>query len=267
MGKKLKTLKHKFEAAEEQLKAATEKKDVLVEVNNQLKCEIDESLEKNENLIAEYKAKETDIIGKESEIAGLKNKVFAMEENFFKLESNQKTATEYIETLTTNAEESSRNLAVAKSAIAKLEETLDELKDENDKLKRANNLIEGDFKDHNRLVQATDSTLTKCEAALEALKKDFDVTRRDLTIALNDLNSLKASKQEIDMKYSKLLEDHGNTVSKLSEAETRAECSERTVVKLEQENEKLVEELTNEKTKNQTVVQGFEEEVSQLMHL
>merc|ERR1712202_80181 len=199
--------------------------------------------------------------------SGLKNKIFAMEENVLKLETKLKNATENIETLTTNSEESNRNLTVANATIANIEETVDKWKDENDNLKHANKLIESDFKDHTRLVQTTDSTLTKCEAALEALKKDFDVNRQDLKVALNDLNSLKASKQEIDMKYFKLVEDQGNTVAKLSEAETRAEFSERSVAKLEQEYEELVEELTNEKTKNQTVVQGFEEEVSQLMLL
>eukprot|EP00092_Neocalanus_flemingeri_P001082 GFUD01001153.1.p1 GENE.GFUD01001153.1~~GFUD01001153.1.p1 ORF type:complete len:1008 (-),score=286.55 GFUD01001153.1:32-3055(-) len=265
--KKMNNLQSQCETAEGKLKDAMEQHDVLAEVNNQLKSEIDESLDKNEKLIAEYKAKETDIIGKESDISGFQNKIFTMEENCLQLETNLKATSEKLEAMTGNCDESERNLNVAKANNVKMEESVEKFNSENEALKTANKLMEDDFKNHNRLVQATDSTLSKCEAALEATKKDFDVNCQELKTAVDDLNSIKASKQDIDMKYDKLVEAHDITIAKLSEAETRAEERERTVVKLELENEKLFEEWTSEKTKNTTVVQCFEEEVSELMLL
>eukprot|EP00092_Neocalanus_flemingeri_P020539 GFUD01022252.1.p1 GENE.GFUD01022252.1~~GFUD01022252.1.p1 ORF type:complete len:955 (-),score=272.22 GFUD01022252.1:51-2837(-) len=267
LGKKLNNLQSKCETVEEKLNDAMEQHDVLAEVNNQLKSEIDESLDKNEKLIAEYKAKETDIIGKESEISGLRNNKFTMEENCLKLETNLKATSEKLETMTGNCDESERNLNVAKANNLKMEENVEKFNCENEALKTANKLMEDEFKNHNRFVQATDSTLSKCEAALEATRKDFDANRQELKTAEYDLNSTKASKQEIDMKYDKLVIAHDITIVKLSEAETRAEDRERTVVKLEKENEKLFEDWTSEKTKNTTVVQGFEDEVSELMRL
>eukprot|EP00092_Neocalanus_flemingeri_P024271 GFUD01026320.1.p1 GENE.GFUD01026320.1~~GFUD01026320.1.p1 ORF type:complete len:1005 (-),score=283.64 GFUD01026320.1:54-3068(-) len=265
--KKMNNLQSQCETAEGKLKNAMEERDVLAEVNNQLKSEIDESLDKNEKLIAEYKAKETDIIGKESDISGLRNNIFTMEENCLQLETNLKATSEKLEAMTGNFDESERNLNVAKVNNLKMEEIVEKFNSENEALKTANNLMEDDFKNHNRLVQATDSTLSKCEAALEGTKTDFDVNRQELKTAVDYLYSVKASKQDIDMKYDKLVVAHDMTIAKLSEAETRAEERERTVVKLELENEKLFEEWTSEKTKNTTVVQCFEEEVSELMLL
>eukprot|EP00092_Neocalanus_flemingeri_P035227 GFUD01038331.1.p1 GENE.GFUD01038331.1~~GFUD01038331.1.p1 ORF type:complete len:1003 (-),score=295.18 GFUD01038331.1:65-3073(-) len=267
LGKKLNNLQSQCETTEEKLKDAMEQQDVLAEVNNQLKSEIDESLDKNEKLIAEYKAKETDIIGKEADISGFRNKIFTMEENCLQLETNLKATSEKLEAMTGNCEESERNLNVAKANNLKMEENVEKFNSENEALKTANKLMEDDFKNHNRLVQATDSTLSKCEAALEATRKDFDANRQELKTAEYDLNSTKASKQDIDMKYDKLVIAHDMTIAKLSEAETRAEDRERTVVKLEKENEKLFEDWTSEKTKNTTVVQSFEDEVSELMRL
>merc|ERR1712129_591931 len=111
----------------------------------------------------------------------------------------------------------------------------------------------GDFKVHDRLVRATDEKLSKCGDALEATTKDFDANCNELKDSLNDLNSVKASKQDIEIKYEKLVEDHQNVRMKLSEVETKSEECERNMVKLEKENEKIT--------------QGLEDEVSQLMML
>merc|ERR1711925_57277 len=120
---------------------------------------------------------------------------------------------------------------------------------------------------HSRLVKATDDKLSKCEDALDATKKDFDANRQELKVTVADLNSLKASKLEIDLKYDKLVEDHEKICLKLSEVEMQSEECERSLAKLEKENEKLHADWTSEKAKNETVVQGLEDEVSQLMML
>ena len=55
---------------------------------------------------------------------------------------------------------------------------------------------------------------------------------------MDDLNSIKASKQDIDMKYDKLVEDYENVAIKISKEEARAEEGERSVTKLRKENDK-----------------------------
>merc|ERR1719318_965202 len=265
--KKLKSMESKLGKAEEELKAALEKHDNLVGINQEIKSEIDESLDKNKTLIAEYKAKEVDLIAKETEMFGLKSKITNLENNVEKLEIDLKNSNTRLETLTAVGEDSDRNLNVTKASMNKIEEELESLKEENRSLKKANKVLEEDFSDHSRLVKATDDKLSKCEDVLDATKKDFDANRLELKVTVDELNSLKASKLEIDLKYDRLVEDHENIRLKLSEVEMQCEECERTLAKLEKENEKLHADWTSEKAKNETVVQGLEDEVSQLMML
>ena len=84
---------------------------------------------------------------------------------------------------------------------------------------------------------------------------------------MDDLNSIKAYKQDIDLKYDKLVEDYESIAVKISKAEARAEEGERITTKLQKENDKFYAEWMEEKTKNQSVAQGLEDEVYQLMLL
>jgi len=265
--KKLKTLEKKLEKSEEDLKSKLEKQDVLTNVNNELKSEIGESLIENKNLVDENKANDVLLIANESEIQGCKNKIGTLENEIMKREIKLKNTNERLEALSFNGEDYDRNLNVTKANVVKMELLMETLKAENFELKETNKILEEDFKVHDRLVRATDEKLSKCGDALEAITKDFDANRNELKITLDDLNSVKASKQELEIKYEKLVEDHQTVRRKLSEVETKSEECERNLVKLEKENEKLYEDWTNEKSKNDTVTQGLEDEVSQLMML
>ena len=251
--KKLKILENKLENSEEEFKSTMEKKDVLIKVNHEFKVEIDESLIKNENLIYEIKAKEVMLIANESEFQGFKDKIGILENEIMNLESKLKSTNERLEALSFNGEDSDRNLNLTKANVVKMESLMETLKAENFELKEANNILEEDFKVHDRLVRATDEKLSKCGDALETITKDFDANCNELKNSLNDLNSVKASKQDIETKYEKLVEDHQNIRMKLSEVETKSEECERNLVKLEKENEKLYEDWTSEKSKNETV--------------
>jgi len=265
--KKLKMFEKKFEKSEDDLKSTKEKQGVLINVNNEMKVEMEESLIKNENLVSEIKANAGMLIANESEIQGFKMKIGTLENKITNLESKLKNANERLEALSFNGEDSDRNLNVTKANAVKMESLMETLKTENFELKEANQIFEEDFIVHDRLVRATDEKLSKCGDALEAITKDFDANCNELKNSLNDLNSVKASKQDIEIKYEKLVEDHQNVRMKLSEVETKSEECERKLVKLEKENEKLYEDWTSEKSKNETVTQGLEDEVSQLMML
>jgi len=265
--KKLKTVEGKLDKSELELKAAIEKHDKLTGINQELKSEIDESLSKNETLIGEYKAKEVDLIAKETEMFGLKNKIVSLENDVEKLEVGLKKSNERLEALTAVGEDSDRILNVTKATMNKIEQEMETLRNENVKLKEANKVLEEDFSAHSRLVKATDDKLSKCEDALDVAKQDFDANRLELKVTLDELSSLKASKLEIGLKYDKLVEDHEKIRIKLSEEEMKSEECERALAKLEKENEKLFADWTSEKAKNENVVQGLEDEVSQLMML
>merc|ERR1719318_1896090 len=250
--KKLKSMEGKMVQADEELKAALEKHDNLVVINREIKSEIDESLSKNETLIAEYKAKEVDLIAKETEMFGLKSKITSLVNDVEKLEIDLKKSNERLEALAAVGEDSDRHLNVTKASMTKVEEELESLKEENESLKKANKVLEEDFMAHSRLVKATDDKLSKCEDALDATKKDFDANRQELKVTADELNSLKASKLEIDLKYDKLVEDHEKICLKLSEVEMQSEECKRTLAKLEKENEKLYADWISEKAKNET---------------
>merc|ERR1719369_2230144 len=191
--KKVRLLESKHEATTNELLALTDKHDLLVDVNNQHKVEIDESLNKYEKLIAEDKRKESDILNKESVISVLTSKLSDLKGLTLKNETDLKALASNLAISTENFEESERNLKASKAIIVKLEESMNKLVEENQSLKNDNLCLESSVSGHDRLYQFTDSALLKCEAILELTKKDFDVCQQDLKLAKDDLISLKAS--------------------------------------------------------------------------
>jgi len=267
LDKKLKNVESKLEKSVEEVEVTVKKLEAANAAHKDLKFEFDESLIKNEKFEEVIKANEVEIIAKETEIQGFKSKIEAMESEVTELELKLKVNSEKFEALSINGEDLGRNLNVTKANFEKLEQEVECLKEENGKLKEAYAILEDDFKVSERLVKVSEDKLTRLELALETTRKDFHDNCDELKTALDDLKSIEASKQEMEIKYEKLYEDHQSVAKMLSEAETNAEEAKRNLVKLENENEKLFNDLENEKSKNETATRGLEEEVSELMNL
>jgi len=249
---------------EEAIKSAEEDHNSLLKKITALDLEVDKASEQLTDVTTKLEAANKQSADSELEISALQRRVYLITEDHAKTEERLKAITEQLTEKSKQADESENGRKKFESLgfendekIALLEKQLAEAL-----------LIAADadkrFDETNRRLAIMEVDLERTEDRAEAAETKILELEEELKVVGNNMKALEISEQEAIQREESYAEQIKECTTRLKEAEIRADMGERTLTKLQNEVDRLEEELMEEKDKYKDMSDELEQTLNDL---
>ncbi|XP_041367080.1 tropomyosin isoform X8 [Gigantopelta aegis] len=203
----------------------------------------------------------------ETEINGMNRRVQLLEEDMERNEERLQTATERLEEASKAADESERGRRMLEGKLTVTEDRLDQLESQLKQAQMVAQEAETKYEEVARKLTVTEAELERQEERAEDLLKKYKHYEDECCSLTSSLKSLEVNEVKASQREDSYEETIRDLTQRLKDKEIRLENAEREISLLQLENDKLHEELQEQRERNRSLQLDMEQTLSDLQNL